>query len=71
MRGFVLRRVLQEREQRPLCGLNLGKGAARMKRIRLSQPQAIKRRDGRTMAAVVTFCSKGDDAVRNRVDPLR
>lgn len=70
--GFVPRKVSERREQCPLCGLNLGKGAAKMNRIRLSQPQSSKRRHGRTMAPSVTgFCSKGDDAVRDRVGPLR
>lgn len=71
MLALSLGEFSKKREQRPLYGQNLGKGAARMKRIRLSRPQASKRREGRTMAAVMTCCSKGDDAVRNRVDPLR
>lgn len=42
-----------------------------MSRIRFSQPQGAKRRDGQTTAAPVRrFCSKGDDAVRNSVDPF-
>ena len=42
-----------------------------MSRIRLSQPQRSKRRDGQTTDATVRrFCSKRDDAVRNSVDPL-
>ena len=43
-----------------------------MSRIRLSQPQGAKRRNGQGTAATVTrCCSTGDDAVRNRVDSLR
>lgn len=43
-----------------------------MNRIRLSQPQSSKRRDGRTMVrAVMWFCTNGDDAVRDRLAPLR
>jgi hypothetical protein len=42
-----------------------------MSRIHVSQPQGAKRRDGQTTAATVRrFCLKGDDAVRNSVDPL-
>lgn len=43
-----------------------------MNGIRLSQPQSSKRRDGRTMVlAAMFFCTNSDDAVRDRVDPLR
>jgi hypothetical protein len=42
-----------------------------MNMIRVSQPQASKRRGGRTMAAVETFRSNGGDVVRSKVDPLR
>lgn len=42
-----------------------------MSRISLSQPQGSKRRDDQTTDATVRrFCPKGDDAVRNSVDPL-
>lgn len=42
-----------------------------MSRIRFSQPQGAKRRDGQTTVAPVRgFCSKGDDSVRNSVDPF-
>lgn len=42
-----------------------------MSRTRLSRPQRAKRRDAQaTAVAVRRFCSKGDDAVRNSVDPL-
>lgn len=42
-----------------------------MSRIRLSQPQGAKRRDGQAAAATVTCCcSKGDVAVRNSVELL-
>lgn len=42
-----------------------------MSRTRLSQPQRAKRREGQTTAATVRrFSSKGDEAVRNRVDAL-
>ena len=65
-------RVLQEKGTVSGTGTGLHKGAARMSRIRLSQPQGAKRRDGQATAATVTrCCSRGDDAVRNRVDPLR
>lgn len=60
-----------KREQCPVHGPDFIKGAARMSRIRFSQPQGAKRRDGQTTAAPVRrFCSKGDDAVRNSVDPF-
>jgi hypothetical protein len=42
-----------------------------MNMIRVSQPQATKCRGGRTMAAVVTFRSNGDDVVHSKVDPRR
>lgn len=65
-------RVLQEKGTVSGTGTGLHKGAARMSRIRHSQPQGAKRRDGQATAATVTrCCSRGDDAVRNRVDPLR
>ncbi|RWH81257.1 MAG: hypothetical protein EOQ86_06290 [Mesorhizobium sp.] len=61
----------KKREQCPVHGPDFIKGAAKMSRIRFSQPQGAKRRDGQTTAATVRrFCSKGDDAVRNSVDPL-
>jgi hypothetical protein len=42
-----------------------------MSRISVSQPQGSKRRDDQTRDATVSrFCSKGDDVVRTRVDPL-
>lgn len=69
--GLRLRRVLQEKETVSVHGPDFIKGAARMSRIRFSQPQGAKRRDGQTTAAPVRrFCSKGDDAVRNSTDPL-
>ncbi|CCV13888.1 hypothetical protein MESS4_600007 [Mesorhizobium sp. STM 4661] len=64
-------RVLQEKGTMSGTGTGLHKGAARMSRIRLSQPQGAKRRDGQATAATVTrCCSKGDVAVRNSVEPL-
>ncbi|UVC13243.1 hypothetical protein [Mesorhizobium onobrychidis] len=61
----------KKREQCPVHGPDFIKGAARMSRISLSQPQGAKRRDDQTTDATVRrFCSKRDDAVRNSVDPL-
>lgn len=65
-------KVFQEKGTVSGTGTGLHKGAARMSRIRLSQPQGAKRRNGQGTAATVTrCCSTGDDAVRNRVDSLR
>lgn len=70
--GLRLRRVLQEKGT--VSGTRTRifiKGAAKMSRIRFSQPQGAKRRDGQTTAAPVRrFCPKGDDSVRNSVDPF-
>lgn len=64
--------VLQEKGTMSGTGIGLHKGAARMSRIRLSQPQSAKRLNGKATAATVTrCCSRGDVAVGNRVDPLR
>ena len=41
-----------------------------MSRTDLLQVQGATRRDGVTMAAATRFCSKGDDAVRKKMDPL-
>jgi hypothetical protein len=69
--GVPLRRVLQEKGTVSDPRTKFIKGAARMSRTRLSQPQGAKRRDGQTTAATVRrFCSKGKDAVRDRADPL-
>jgi hypothetical protein len=69
--GFALGEFSKKREQCPLHGPDFSKGAARMSRTRLSHPQGATRRDGQTIAvAVRRFCSRADDAIRNRVDPL-
>lgn len=60
----------KKREHRPIHGSDFSKGAARMSRTRLSQPQGARRRNGRTTAATARrFCSKVD-VVRNSVDLL-
>lgn len=65
-------RVLQERGTMSGTGTGLQKGAARMSSIRLLQPQGAKRRNGQaTEARVTRCCSRSDDGIRNRVDPLR
>lgn len=64
-------RVFQEKGTMSGSGTGLHKGAGRMNKIRLLQPQGAKRRDGQATAATVTrCCSKGDVAIRNSVELL-
>jgi hypothetical protein len=71
-RGFLpLGEFSKKREQCPLDGLNFSKGAASMSRIRLLQAQGTTRRDGQTQApAAGRLCSRTDNPVRCRLDPL-
>ena len=69
--GLCLRRVLQEKGTVSGPRTEFHQGSRQDEQIRFSQPQGGEAPRWPTTAATVRrFTSKGDDVVRNSVDPL-